>query len=316
MISGREPTGNFDDTVTLQGLADNPLPWPKQPGGLERYKSEMSYLRQALKPSLLKASLTRAQDVVIEIETALQPSLTLYLKTGVRYPYVGPELVAVKNGKEVELSSATLRSWDANCALYQVCQDAQLVKKNLIKPQAALVVGGVILVLLLIVWSFSLVAGKANQPDLDSSVKATLTAMEQTPEAGGQTNLPYELNIRAISSQSEYEGLLRNYVLDSALVKKNRLLLVVNQPVEAKTRLRAINQTTGRVRLLDLPDKRNATAFDNLDSGCQSGHTCEFVLIKPDGNSESSEPLVVSRFYTDRFYILSVNVTNSGGTKS
>ncbi len=316
MISGREPTGNFDETVTLRGFSDNPLPWPKQPGGLERYKSEMSYLRQALKPSLLKANLTRAQDVVIEIETALQPGLTLYLKTGVRYPYVAPELVAVKNGKEIELNSATLRSWDANCALYQVCLDAQLVKKNLAKPQSALVVGGVILVLLLIIWSLNLVVSGANQPTVDSSVKATPTILEQTPEAGGQPGLPYELNIRAINSQSEYEGLLRNYVLDSALVKRNRLLVVVNQPVEVKTKLRAINQTTGRVRLLDLPEKRNASAIDNLDSGCQSGHTCQFVLVKPDGNSESSEPLVVSRFYTDRFYILSVNVTSSGGVKS
>ncbi|MEI6046252.1 MAG: hypothetical protein WCS37_18035 [Chloroflexota bacterium] len=303
----------------IRNKTENPLPWYRRPGGAVRYKKEMVYLREQLEASVLNAQLTRAQEVIFEVQSPLRPGLTFYLKTGLRYPNIPPELVVEKKGQQCKAISATLQSWSVSNALYEICLDAKLATRSsfLIKPFAKplakpglVILANVVAFCLVGALFFFLLVG--NKPS--SAVEAKLgiangpVLTTTLPSGSASVTLPYGLRLRTITSQLEYQNLLVSNNLESNQADRARLFIWLSQPFEIPMGLRFINQTTGRVRYIVIQPKRTVVTLDPTEVGFQSGNSCQIVIIGVDGNNEYSEPLLISRFNLDNFYVLNINL--------
>jgi hypothetical protein len=293
-----------------------PPPWLSRPGGAARYEKELAFLRQQLNPARLETYVNQAHEVIFELELAQRPGLTYYLKTGVQYPFTEPDLIVEDEGEMLAVDSPTLRNWSATRALYEVCLDAEPLEPPERKPHPLKRLGRLlavaVLVLLLViigVEAFLLISnmGKEAGPLPGVIVGGTGDSGAHATGQTVQAVLPYSLNLKVSLSQAEYQNVLAANQQDAALSNKYRLMIILSQPTQTRLSLRFINQTTGRVRSVNLPEKANSLLLDPTDLGLQTGDSCEFVLTGLDGVDEYSEPTVVSRFSLERFYQLTVS---------
>jgi len=310
-----------DNVNTSTPNMRNPLPWPRQRNGNLRYKQEMQLLRHKLKPSLLKVSVTRGQDVVLEVQTPSRPGLTFYLSTDVKYPFTTPEALVVQNDQEVPIFSQTLEHWSVNNALYQVCLDATPVPQGrATMPNWALAAKALPIFLVFLAVFFALVLLKQPPKPADNEAVSPVTELASVIGSINVTALvassnpttTYKLQYTTLQTLAEYQTALNANKLNISQATTNRLLLL-SKAVNEKATLRAINQKTGRVRDIPLPGKNSAYPLNIYDTNCKSHDICQFLLVSADGQTELSDAPVINGFNIDAFYVFTLEVNSRTG---